>query len=65
MLRLMDQCMEGASLIDISSMAKSHDHYEQNAVVDRIKDSIIAHPEAVTLSPTERSRRRRMRILGK
>ena len=43
MLRLMDQCMEGASLIDISSMAKSHSQplsdMSLTAVIRRMKDA--------------------------
>ena len=46
-------------------MAKSHDDNEQNSVVDRVQDSIVANSKSVALSPTQWSRGRWTRVLSK
>lgn len=45
-------------------MAEGHDDDEQEPVINRVEDSVVAHSEPVALSPTEWSRRRWTRIVG-
>ena len=42
----------GDSLITVSAMSKSHDDDEQNSVVDRIEDPIVAISKLVALLNT-------------
>ncbi len=52
------------SLIDVTSMADGNNHDQQHSIIDGVDDSVVPNPQPVTLSTSQRPRRRRARILG-
>ena len=52
-------CTSDALPINVAAVPDCHNHNQQNVVMNRVKDPVIANSQSEAVSPTKRTRRRR------